>query len=272
MSDIGYAGFSSTSTSVNPALSSASSLSAASILSPPCRSLFPLPLVSFPSRPRSSSRRVQQIHARACRVVALANECIRALNTLHFNFPSPRFVPLLRLRSTVPSSAQRRVHNSLLSAAATYFYSCRRLCKQSSTGQPASTRTAPRAGLSPASHAMGADASSSLVILPQRPSSADSAAPRTDSAVSSVIPEPTLGLSSALRAFDSLQDGSSASVGLPSSYDAPPVSFPSLLPVYRYPTTCSTSLFSLHCPTALRPVTLLPPLSCCRRRSRRSAL
>ena len=220
MSDIGYAGFSSLLTTVNPAPPSLSRFTAASIPSSPCRSLFPLPLVSFPSHPLSSSRRVQQIHARACRVVSLVNECIRALNTLYFDFPSFRFLPQLRLRSTVPSQAQRRIQESLSSAAATYFYSCRRLCKQSSTGQPASTRTAPRAGSSSASNPMGAGASSSLVILPPRSVSTAASSARIDDPASLSIPEPTFDLSTALRAFDAVQaDSSVAPVGLPSSYD-----------------------------------------------------
>jgi hypothetical protein len=222
MSDHGHAGFSSLSPTVNPAISSLLPSIATSIPSPPSRSPFPLPLLLYPVRPASTSRRVQQIHARECRVVSLANECVRALNTLHFNYPSARFVrQQLRLRSTVPSRAQRRIHDCLLSAAATYFHSCRRLYKQSSTGHPATTRTAPRAGsLLSASHSMGADVSSSLVIMPPRPLPAVASASRTGSAISSHAPEATFDLSVALRAFDAARGTTPASVSLPSSYDS----------------------------------------------------
>ena len=221
MSAYGHAGFSSLLAPVNPALLPFLPFVADSIpSSSSTSSLFPLPLLSFPRRPSSSSRRVQQSHSRACRMVSLGNECIRALNTLYFNYPSPRFLRQLRLRSTVPSRAQRRIHDSVIRAVATYFYSCRRLCKQSSTGQPASTRTAPRAGLSLASHSVGASTPASLVILPPRPSAAVTSAFTSDSGSSTTTLEPKFDLSVALRTFDAEVGSPSASVGLPSSYDS----------------------------------------------------
>ena len=218
------AGFKPHSTLVNAALLSLLSSRPSPILSPTSHSLFPLPLVSFPARPRSSSRRVLQSHARACRIVSLTNESVRALNTLNFNYPSPHF-PLLRFRSTVPFPAQRRVHSSLLSAAATYFYSCRRLCKQSSTGHRASVPTAPRTGSFSASHILGADSSSrSLVIpAPQRlhADSVQCEPSLSQDAVSSRVLSTGFDLSVALHAFDAVQlpSNSTAAVSLPSSYD-----------------------------------------------------
>ena len=222
MSGYGYAGFSSLTTPVNPAPPPFLPLVDDSIpSSPSTASLFPLPLLSFPRQPASSSRRVQQSHSRACRVVSLSNECIRALNTLYFNYPSPRFLRQLRLPSTVPSRAQRRIHDSVIRAVATYFYSCRRLCKQSSTGQPAFTRTAPRAGSSLDSHSVGSSSPSSLVMLPPRPSAAVTRVFDVNSASSTTTVEPKFDLSVALRAFDAVEVGSpGASVGLPSSYDS----------------------------------------------------
>ena len=222
MSSHGHAGFSSLTTPVNPAPPPFLPLVADSIQSSSSTSsLFPLPLLPFPRHPSSSSRRVQQSHGRACRVVSLANECVRALNTLYFNYPSPRFLRQLRLPSTVPSRAQCRIHDSVIRAAANYFYSCRRLCKQSSTGQPASTRTAPRAGSSFDSHLVGSGSSLSLVISPPRPSAAVIGLSDVSSASSTTTVEPKFDLSVALRTFDAVEVGSpGAPVGLPSSYDS----------------------------------------------------
>ena len=217
------AGFRAPSNTVNPVPTFVSPPLAQSILSSPSTSsLFPLPPVSFPRRPMSTSRRVRQLHARACRVAALCNDSIRALNTLYFNYPSSRFLRQLRLRSTVPSCAQRRVQGSLLSAAATYFYSCRRLCKQSSTGQPASTRAAPRAGSSSHSSSSSSESASSLVILPPSSSSCTVSSPtrRTGSDLLPPISTSAFDLSAAFRAFDTVELSSASSVGLPSSYDS----------------------------------------------------
>ena len=223
MIGVGHAGFSSLSAPVNSALTSFLPSVVSNIQPSHSPShLFPLPLASFPPRPVSGSRRVHQVHARACRVVALANDTLRALNTLFFNYPSPRFIRQLCLRSTVPSNAQRRIRASVLSAAATYFYSCRRLCKQSSSGQPASVRTAPRTGSSPNSRVVESSSSSSLVVLPPRPLRP---APLTSQVGGDSLPdvplgEPALDLSAALRAFDTVEPASALSVGLPSSYDS----------------------------------------------------
>ena len=197
-------------------------------LPPSYRPSCPLrPLTSFPCRwppsrrPVSGSRRVHQVHARACRVVAQANDTLRALNTLFFNYPSPRFLRRLCLRSTVPSTAQRRIRSSVLSAAAAYFYSCRRLCKQSSSGQPASVRNAPRTGSSIDSRAVESNFSSSLVVPPPRPSCPATRASLVGGDTLSHAPhsEPTFDLSAALRAFDTVEPRSALPVGLPSSYD-----------------------------------------------------
>lgn len=208
MSDIHRAGFRFPSSPVNPAHSHflpPSSISTSS-------AIFPLPLLPFPSHPASTSRRVHQIHTRACRVVALANECIRALNTVYFNYPSSRFVRFHMYRSTVPSVVQRRIHDRIMSATTAYFYSSRQLrCKQPSTGRPASTRTAPRVGLY----------SPSLVISPPRSLSPVSAlASLTGDNPFSRPSSSTFDLSVALRTFDTVLTASPTTVvGLPSSYD-----------------------------------------------------
>ncbi len=220
MSDHGHAGFSSLLTPVNPAVTTHTAPSPMPHSIPSARSLFPLPLITFPARPISSSRRTQQKHGRACRVVALANDSVRALNTLYFNSPSPRFVSHLRCRSTVPSVAQRRIHTSLLAATTTYFHSCRRLCKQSSIGQHASSRVAPRAGSLSALHSEKTDQSTSLVISPPRSSSTGEVVPlRGSTSTSSRISSSNFDLTAALHAFDTVQVSSSMPVSLPSAYD-----------------------------------------------------
>ncbi len=221
MRPYGFAGFRSRSSPVNPALSTAHASPPSTIPSSRSRSLFPLPLLLFPTRPVSTSRRVHQIHTRACRVVSLTNDSIRALNTVNFNFPSSRFLLRLQPRSTVPSPAQHRVHVTLMSAATTYFLSSRQLCKQSRTGQPASARTAPRAGSSSACPALTAIPSSSLVILaPRRQPLPVSSTSSLDESTTSRVVSTSFDLSSALQAFDAVQSqpSGSAAVVLPSTY------------------------------------------------------
>ena len=224
MRAIDRAGFRHLSPPVNPAPFSLSPSILTSLPSPTShlRSLFPLPLISYPTRPSASSRRVAQSHARSCCVVSQANQSIRALNTLYFNAPSPLFISRLQCRSTVPSAAQRRIHASIHTAAADYFYSCRRLCKQSSSGHHAHTRPAPRAGMSSASQPVRGDSSSSssLVIMLPRPLSSQEPASLTGASSSSRISSTAFDLSTSLQAFDAVRDTSTAPVGLPSSYDS----------------------------------------------------
>lgn len=212
-------GFESYSPLVNPATSLLLSSSHVTTSDLPSRPLFPLPLLYYPTRPLSSSRRVHQTHTRTCRVVSLANESVRALNTLYFNSPSPRFISRLQLRSTVPSVAQRRVQDSLLTAAAAYFYSCRRLCKQSSTGHPASVRPASWTGGSPASLRGRGGSYPSLVISPPRQHCTEREVSHSDIVAAGRVSSAAFDLSAALQAFDAVSGASSTSVGLPSSYD-----------------------------------------------------
>jgi hypothetical protein len=183
-------------------------------------SSFPLPLLPPPPFSRSTSRRVHQSRARARFITAIANDCVRALNTIHFNYPSPSYTRLHLsppfTRSTGPSPAQRRLLASVFSAAAAYFSSCRRLRKQVTPGRSGyASVLAPRASL-PALPSCGREADASLVISsPHHPP----LLPASTSAAASG-PVPGFDLAAAFRAFDSLPLRQDGSARLPSSYDS----------------------------------------------------
>jgi hypothetical protein len=94
-----------------------SSISSASPIS-----LFPLPLATPPPTQRNSGHRRRR-HQQASAVHSIANALVRALNTLHFNYPAVHTA--LSLRSADPSSAQSRLTDSLLNAAAVYYNASR---------------------------------------------------------------------------------------------------------------------------------------------------
>ena len=93
-------------------------------------SVFPLPLLLIPARPSSSSRRAHQSYARARVVYTLSNACVRAINTLHFNYPSSRYCAsvsyLSASRSAGPSSVQQRMLSHILDTTAALIQRSRR--------------------------------------------------------------------------------------------------------------------------------------------------
>jgi hypothetical protein len=202
---------------VNPALTPSLAALASSSST---RSAFPLPLIPPPLLVLSSSRRVRQSRARCRFIIAIANDCVRALNTLHFNYPSPSFVRASRLhssypRSTGPTPAQRRLHSSVLDAAAAYFSSCRRLRKQSIPGRPRSASALALRASTPALPIRGGEAMTSLII----PSSTHTPPLAAPTPAAAPCPASEFDLTAAYSAFDFLPSTRDGSARLPSSYD-----------------------------------------------------
>ena len=111
-------------------------------MSTPTTTVFPLPLICLPSSTHLSySRRVKQSRAR-CRIIySIANDCIRSLNTLHFNFPSNRYSNAVSWisyqRSTDPSSAQLRMLNHIIGSSADLITRSRHHTKNSNSNSNA---------------------------------------------------------------------------------------------------------------------------------------
>lgn len=211
---------------------------------PTSRGLFPVPLLPTPARPNSSSRRVRRSHSDRRLMTAMANRAVRAINTLHFNYPSSRYACALSFRSheSDPSPAQRRLQQSLLSASARLVQSCRQLGSVTASssltaGQSAATvqllpgrldsaSTAPRASplltaLTSYDHSDPSaaslfyttkDVTPSFPISSSLPVWGSSSHPTTGSQTS------PLTLSRAFDAFDALHTRSA--VGPPGGYDA----------------------------------------------------
>lgn len=133
--------------------------------------LFPLPLLSpppaLPTPP--SSRRARRARTLAAYNYAVANDVIRAVNTLHFNYPSATFCPPITRSSADPSLAQLRVQRYIVKAAASYLSSCRR------AGFPAGTAS-DRLDSASTAHRADHNTARNLFIPPVSPSPSAGAA------------------------------------------------------------------------------------------------
>lgn len=252
---------------------------------PTSRGLFPVPLLPTPARPNSSSRRVRRSHSDRRLMTAMANRAVRAINTLHFNYPSSRYACALSFRSheSDPSPAQRRLQQSLLSASARLVQSCRQLGSVAASssltaGQSAATvqlipgrldsaSTAPRASplltaLTSYDHSDPSAASlfyTTKDVTPSSPMSSSlpvwgsSSHPTTGSQTS------PLTLSRAFDAFDALHTRSA--VGPPGGMMLPLALFCSLLIELPFLTASIMWAYCLTChQQSLLPILL--PISC----------
>lgn len=96
----------------------------APVVSLSSRALFPLPLLACPARPVSSSRRVRQAYTHTRAMYAVANDTVRALNTIYYDFPSISYVRdhfHFFEYSSAPSPTQRRLLDRILKSAADYL-------------------------------------------------------------------------------------------------------------------------------------------------------
>ena len=189
---------------------------------PSVRQLFPLPLLPYPTAPPSTSRRVRQHQARLRSCYDLANDALRAVNTVYLNYPSVAspFASTSSLRSSVPSPAQRRLHTTVLEAACAHFASRRllRLAAVGGSGRP-SPPLSDRIRLS-----------TSLVVgIPPSPS-CTATSPRLAASDFHAPPSAPFDLSAAFLAFDYLLDldGDWTGESVAPSYHSGPTGFPVL--------------------------------------------
>lgn len=85
--------------------------------------LLPLPAVPYPHPPSSRSRRLQQRHHRAVRLLQLANDCICAVNKLSISLSSSVISSNSSSSATCPTASQRRLQSHIVAQAANYLAS-----------------------------------------------------------------------------------------------------------------------------------------------------